>query len=141
MWKEAKKLKKEGKKLKKAKKAEKLAAEMQRVAQEAEAAAQAATKLAEEAARRADKVHVRCSTCQSYLQLQTSPPLPEHRNELVLGSQFPRREKSKTPRPRKSRKITQKLQFGPPQASSENYRKNTKKRNCLEEISFLNYTF
>ena len=41
-----------------------------------------------------------------------------------LGSWFPFRE-YKIPPPRKSRKITQKLQFGPPQDHPENYRKIT----------------
>ena len=36
-------------------------------------------------------------------------------------------ENTKSPPPRKSPKITQKLQFGPPRARPENYRKNTKK--------------
>ena len=40
-------------------------------------------------------------------------------------------ENTKPPPPRKSPKITQKLQFGPPRACPENYRKITKKCNFL----------
>ena len=40
-------------------------------------------------------------------------------------------ENTKSPPPQKSPKITQKLQFGPPRARPENYRKITKKCNFL----------
>ena len=40
-------------------------------------------------------------------------------------------QNTKSPPPRKSPKITQKSQFGPPRACPENYRKITKKWNFL----------
>ena len=50
-------------------------------------------------------------------------------------------ENTKSRPPRKSPKISQKLQFGPPQACPENYRKITRKCNFFTQKLLKNYTF